>query len=146
MKRSIKKAPFATLSSRHIQTEEYRRVELDDAREELPLVRRLTARSAEQLLPIQQRLEKMVPADPRRVELSLEYERIVLSWTGKIERLGLLGMGLWQVGFDNGQGWYVWQYPERSIRFFVEYGSLFSERKLIADDMCRLDNRLIKKL
>ncbi len=45
-----------------------------------------------------------------------------------MRRLGLAVHGLWQVGFDCEEGWYSWQYPERRIRYFIEYGNTFADR------------------
>lgn len=120
--------------SRHvIHTREYLRVDLGQAYELLPIVRRLTRRAAEDLAPVQQRLSHMVPADPRNGEIKRVYQGVVTTWAGKIERLGLKVHGLWQVGFDSGCGWYGWQYPERAIRYFMEYDALFSDRSLLSE-------------
>ncbi len=97
------------------------------------MLRNITRKAAEELAPHQRRLNSMVPADPRNAQVKRAYATVVESWAGKIERLGFKVHGLWQVGFDGGTGWYGWQYPERSIRYFLEYDALFSERCLIRD-------------
>ena len=94
-------------------------------------MQKITQKAVDDLEPLGLRLNNMVPADPRNVEVKFEYERVVKSWAGKIERLGLNVLGLWKVGFDGGEGWYGWQYPERRIRFFLEYDALFSDRRLL---------------
>lgn len=119
------------LSPHQIQTLEYRRLDLEQAHTLLPVVRKLTQQSALILAPLQTKLNNMVPADPRIQSIKHEYEQIVRHWSGKIERLGLSVQGLWRVGFDCGEGWYVWQLPERRIRYFLEYGQLFEEAVLI---------------
>ena len=123
----------SSLSPHQIRANEYLRLDLSQAHEILLMVRKLTRKASDELEPIQLRLNAMVPADPRNAEVKCAYEGVVKNWSGKIERLGLKVFGLWQVGFDAGEGWYGWQYPERSIRYFLEYDALFSEHCLIRD-------------
>lgn len=120
-----------TLSPHHIQRQEYRQLDLEHANKLLPMISKITQQSRRKLKPIQNRLNNMVPADPRNASVKRAYEEIVQNWAGKIERLGLKVHGLWQVGFDSGIGWYGWQYPERRIRYFIEYGDYFCDRNLI---------------
>jgi hypothetical protein len=127
------------LSPHQIKAGGYLRVELSQAHEILSMVRNITENAVIELEPLKQRLNNMVPADPRNARIHLEYERVVKHWAGKIERLGLKVLGLWRVGFDGGEGWFGWQYPERSIRYFLEYDGLFSERCLL----CKLDKKRV---
>ena len=120
-----------SLSAHHIKAGEYLSVDLHSAHEMLPIVQKITRKAVDDLEPIGQRLNNMVPADPRIAQVKVEYERVVKNWAGKIKRLGLEVLGLWKVGFDGGDGWYGWQYPERRIRFFLEYDAIFSERCLL---------------
>ena len=120
-----------SLSAHQIKAGDYLSVDLQVAHEILPIVQKITQKAVDDLEPLGLRLNNMVPADPRNAQVKFEYERVVKSWAGKIERLGLNVLGLWKVGFDGGEGWYGWQYPERRIRFFLEYDALFSERQLL---------------
>ena len=131
------------LSRHRIRSGEYLSVDIDTAHEMLPRVRKLTRQAARELEPLQQRLHNMVPADPRNARVKLAYRKVVTAWAGKIERLGLKVHGLWQVGFDNGQGWYGWQYPERQVRYFLEYEALFRDRILLRDHP--LESELIRR-
>ncbi len=120
--------------SRHfIQAREFRPLNLMDAHELLPVVIRITREAVFKLKPLQARLHAMVPADPRLEGIRSQYQQCVEQWAGKIERLGLNALGLWQVGFDGGEGWYCWQFPDRRIRYFLEYGDTFSQRRLIRE-------------
>ncbi len=119
------------LSRHQIQSHEFRHLSLDDAHTLLAVVRRITAESVQRLQPLQRSLHSMVPADPRQAGVRQEYQAVVRRWAGKIERLGLKAHGLWQVSFDGGEGWYCWQFPERSIRYFLEYDATFEDRTLI---------------
>ncbi len=121
------------LSQYQIRVGEYQRLDIAAAREVLPMVRQITHKAVLELEPVQRCLNNMVPADPRNAQVKRAYADIVKAWAGKIERLGFKVLGLWQVGFDGGTGWYGWQHPERSIRYFLEYDALFNNRCLIRD-------------
>lgn len=124
----------ANALSRHlIHGREFRTLSLPQAGELLPVVKNITRQAAIKLKPVQARLHAMVPADPRQEKIRAQYQQCVEQWAGKIERLGLNAQGLWQVGFDGGQGWYCWQFPDRQIRYFIEYGDDFSQRRLIRE-------------
>jgi hypothetical protein len=131
MRKKVLPDTRAPLSTHQIKAGDYLRLDLQAAHEILPIVQKITRRAVEDLEPFGQRLNNMVPADPRNAQVKLDYERVVKNWAGKIERLGLNVLGLWKVGFDGGEGWYGWQYPERRIRFFLEYDALFSDRCLL---------------
>lgn len=122
-----------TLSPHYIETRAYRQLDMEAAHALLPMVRTITRQYCRELKPIQTRLNNLVPADPRNALVKQQYEQVVQAWAGKIERLGLKVHGLWQVGFDGGEGWFGWQYPERSIRYFVEYGDYFCDRQLLRE-------------
>lgn len=121
------------LSLHFIHHREFRTLSLLEARELLPVVKNITRMAAIKLKPVQARLHALVPADPRQDKIRSQYQQCVEQWAGKIERLGLHALGLWQVGFDAGQGWYCWQFPDRQIRYFLEYGDEFSQRRLIRE-------------
>lgn len=131
MRKKYSPANRTPLSAHQIKAGDYLSVDLQAAHEILPIVQNITQKAVDDLEPLRLCLNNMVPADPRNVQVKCEYERVVKSWAGKIERLGLEVLGLWKVGFDGGDGWFGWQYPERKIRFFLEYNATFSERCLI---------------
>ncbi len=127
--------PMPNLSSSqpkgHIHADIPRSFTYSEAKERLPLVQKITSKAAKQLAPIQQRIQNMVPAGPRLPGLMMQYKRIVARWRGKMLRLGLFPQGLWQLGFDSGEGWWSWQYPERGLRYFQDYEQSFCERRLL---------------
>ena len=125
------------LSRHRIQSHEYQQLSLEEAHEILPMVKSITHSAVLKLKPVQAQLHCKVPADPRNANLRQHYQDIVTLWAGKIERLGFKVHGLWQVGFDGGEGWYCWQYPERSIRYFLEYDAEFTRRSLIRAHLTR---------
>jgi hypothetical protein len=119
-----------SLSIPAIQSSGHTTFTLACAAEQLKLVRRLTKAYATQLEPIRTKLHNYVPADPRVSQLNSEYIEM---------------HGLWQVGFDCEEGWYSWQYPERKIRYFIEYGDTFAERSLISPRKEFKPEQLFKK-
>lgn len=57
-----------------------------------------------------------------------ESERIITDWAGSIIELGIEVKGLWLIDFDNGSGYYCWQYPESSLQYFHGYEEGFGGR------------------
>lgn len=112
---------------------------LAEAQALLPLVRRITQTAYEQLGPVRQRLESMVPTDPRIAEVERQYEAIVKRWVGKMERLGLVVKGLWLLDFDTGDGYLCWRFPELRINHYHGYHEGFAGRRPLAEVMEELD-------
>jgi hypothetical protein len=67
---------------------------LVEAESLLPDVQKLTRRAVIELEPIQLSYRKHLNCDPRKSQLALDYERIVRSWIGHMQRLGLIVRGL----------------------------------------------------
>ena len=57
-----------------------------------------------------------------------EYQRIVQDWAEEVMSLGIEVKGLWLVDFDNGSGYYCWQWPEESLQYFHGYEEGFRGR------------------
>lgn len=112
---------------------------LAEAQALFPVVRRITQVAYEQLAPVRQRLEAMVPTDPRIEEVERQYEAIVKRWVGKMERLGLVVKGLWLVDFDTGDGYLCWKFPELRINHYHGYGEGFAGRRPLTEIMEELD-------
>ncbi|GHA07211.1 hypothetical protein GCM10008090_16260 [Arenicella chitinivorans] len=105
---------------------------LVEAQALLPLVQVITERHRTELMPVKQKLEKMLANDPRRAPFEREFEQIVTRWRGKIELLGATVPGLWVVEFNVGEGWLSWRYPELSLSSFRVAGATLSERQNLA--------------
>jgi len=56
---------------------------------------------------------------------------LVSSWARAMEALGLEVKGLWLVDFDNGSGYYCWQWPEEELAFFHGYEEGYAGRTRI---------------
>jgi hypothetical protein len=91
-----------------------------------------TYEDASALLPEVQRLTKA--AVDRASELAddtattEDYQRIVQEWANEVMSLGIDVKGLWLVDFDNGSGYYCWQWPEESLQYFHGYDEGFQGR------------------
>ncbi len=57
-----------------------------------------------------------------------EAQQIVARWAEEIMKMGIEVKGLWLIDFDNGSGYYCWQYPEESLQYFHGYDDGFQGR------------------
>ena len=55
-------------------------------------------------------------------------QRVVQQWAESVIGLGIDVKGIWLVDFDNGSGYYCWQYPEESLQYFHGYEDGFRGR------------------
>ncbi len=91
-----------------------------------------TYEDASALLPEVQRLTEVAVAaagdladDTATTE---QYQHIVQDWANEVMSLGIEVKGLWLVDFDNGSGYYCWQWPEESLQYFHGYDEGFRGR------------------
>jgi hypothetical protein len=110
---------------------ERRTFSLDDAVRLLPSVKLVTAEAVREAESIAGALRAHGESDPRRQALSDELSAVVRRWASRIEELQLEAKGLWLVDFDNGEGYYCWQYPEDAITHFHGYDEGFAGRMKI---------------
>ena len=103
---------------------------LAEAQELWPLVRKITEKHQQDLEPIQRRLNLMLANDPRRKCVEAEYSNVVATWRTKLEQLGVDVAGLWSVGFNVGEGFLSWKYPELSLSFFISHDAPQERLKL----------------
>lgn len=109
-----------------------RKFSIEEARELLPIVYRLTETSYKDVRGLMNRLEA-IKGKNASLEASIEasVSEIFEKWQQKIKRLGLTPKGLWIVDFDNGNGYYCWKYPETNIDYFHGYNDGFFGRQRI---------------
>ncbi len=105
---------------------------LDEAKDLLDLVKRITERHQQELVPIRYVLDRMLSNDPRRPAIESDFEAVVARWKNKMEQLGLSTHSLWVVEFDVGDGYLCWRYPELSINHFRGYDAPLSARRRLA--------------
>ena len=96
---------------------------LDGAREMLVEVRRRTQFAVEAADAIQ------APADSDAARARLD--EIASRWAREMEALGVEAQGPWRVDFDNGSGYYCWQWPESELAYFHGHDEGFASRTRI---------------
>ncbi len=104
---------------------------LDQARELLPTVKRLTAEAVRDAETLAVRLRGVDEHDPEHEALTTELQQVVADWTRSMKDMSLEVKGLWLVDFDNGVGYYCWCYPEDGIDHFHGYTDGFAGRMRI---------------
>lgn len=99
----------------------------DEARALLPEVRRLTEEAQKRAEAVQS------GADPegRAGGVQPMLDAIITEWARALNALGVEVKGLWLVDFDNGSGYYCWQYPEEALDFYHSYEDGFGGRMRI---------------
>ena len=96
----------------------------DEAARLLPEVRRMTDHAF--------RAVESISATATSTESAQsEVESVVRRWANEVMNLGIDVKGLWLVDFDNGSGYYCWQYPEEGLQFFHTYEDGFRGRTRI---------------
>lgn len=106
---------------------------LSEARGLFVLVRRITARSYEELKPTQRQLKVLPRASAELAAAEQRYRFVVNAWVSKMRRLGLVVKGLWLVDFDTGDGYLCWKFPELTLSHFHGYDEGFSGRRPLAE-------------
>ena len=112
---------------------------LAEAREIFPLVRRITAASHRELEPLRRLLATLSPHTAGLYEAEEQYERVVKTWVGKMERLGVVVKGLWLVDFDTGDGYLCWRFPELKLGHYHGYDEDYSNRRPLREVIEELD-------
>ncbi len=100
---------------------------LDEARELLPIVRRLTESTDRQVKLLNVRLNYSWNPDTKK-STTVEIQKAFQAWSKKLFHLGIETKGMWLADFDSGNGFYCWQYPEPDIVYFHSYESGMSGR------------------
>ncbi len=101
---------------------------LAQARELLPIVRRITSAAEEKVRGLGQRYSNVSQPD-QKTELEQLIKACIAEWQGKMTRLGVTTKGLWLVDFDNGDGYWCWQHREADISFTHGYHEGFKQRR-----------------
>ena len=105
-----------------------------EARELLPIVRRVTEEANVRIKNLLSLLEAVRDRDTEKAkDLEEKINRHVSEWQTKIAKLGAEGKGLWLVDFDCGTGYYCWKFPEDSLDHFHSYTEGFQARVKMGD-------------
>lgn len=92
---------------------------LAEANQLLPLVQKITHRLQAKNSDIENGLERLLMADPRRRYYQEQFRDNITQWKTKMEGLGVCVNNLWQVKFNVGSGFLCWQFPELMISHFL---------------------------
>ena len=101
---------------------------LAEAREMLPVVRRLTSEAVKRVDELTIRYESLPDNHEDREPLERELNEVINQWGEKVQKLGAEAKGLWLVDFDNGEGYYCWRWPEPGVDHYHEYEGGFAGR------------------
>lgn len=108
-----------------------RQFSLEEASRLLPSVKLVTAEAVREAEELSRELRIHGEAHPKHEVLSEQLDSVVSRWAHRLKELQVEAKGLWLVDFDNGDGYYCWQYPEEAITHYHGYDEGFSGRMKI---------------
>ena len=111
-----------------VELKKHKRFQLREVQELLPIVKKVTQKTVEQVTQLEQRIHDLDPEPSQRPYFEEQLSRIIQRWSDKISKLGALPKGFWLVDFDNGEGYYCWKYGEDEVEYCHDYESGFSSR------------------
>src|SRR4051812_36244783 len=86
---------------------------LEEARQVLPIIRRITLDISEKVDALLAELERLSKSEKKTAAfLEDEINKLIYLWNEKIRKLGAIPKGLWLVDFGFGRGYYCWKHPE----------------------------------
>ena len=91
-------------------------------------VRQRTGTAVSGIEPLLAERDGMTDDAPERQALDIRIQKVISSWVRGMEALGVEVKGLWRVDFDNGSGYYCWQWPEEQLEYFHGYDEGFAGR------------------
>lgn len=102
---------------------------LEEARQLLPVVKKITHEISTEVEPLLSRLQALPLENKDLIEkLEAELNEQIEVWHLKISKLGAKPKGLWLVDFDSGDGYFCWKHPEPKIMFWHNYKDGFTGR------------------
>lgn len=122
---------------------------LEEAREVLPIVFRITKSYSQKVDSLIERLDALNgESEGLSINLENQINQLIQEWQSKVQKLGALPKGLWIADFDSGDGYYCWKFPERSIEFWHRYTDGYSKRVPVPErpQLISLQDRLKSRL
>lgn len=116
-----------TLMGEVIAINQKRFFTLEEAREHLPLIRRVTKAIYGEVKRLNTQISFTREA-PKRAVLEQRVQSLFQEWNDKIRKLGCEAKGSWLVDFDSGDGYYCWHFPEPDINYYHGYFEGFRSR------------------
>lgn len=110
-----------------IEINQRRLFNLDQARQLLPVVRRITKSAYDEVQKLTSQFS-ILENKERQGEVESTIQSVLDDWQRKIVMLGCDAKGLWLVDFDTGEGYYCWQYPEPEVEHYHGYAEGFQGR------------------
>ena len=104
---------------------------LEAARAMLQEVRSRTEKAVAEVDPLLAERDATAEGSAERRALDLQIQQRISVWVRSMEALGLEVKGLWLVDFDNGSGYYCWNWPEDGLDYFHGYDEGFEGRTRI---------------
>ena len=107
---------------------------LEEAREILPLLIKITEEAQYQVRVLTHQLQLIKAGDELGLKsLESRIQKLIEKWQSKVESLGAEPKGLWIVDFDHGSGYFCWKFPEPTIFFCHGYQDGFQSRRHVGD-------------
>ncbi len=100
----------------------------EEALKTLPEVQKITHSAVAEIEALVNGLRRQGEIEDRREEVEAACQQIVEAWSEQIQALGCEPKFPWLVDWDNGGGYYCWQYPEITIGYFHTYEDGFRGR------------------
>jgi len=90
----------------------------EEAESILPVIRRVTEKTASEVEELQGQLKFVPHGEPLYERIYANIELAIRRWAVKISKLGCEPRGMWLVDFDAGDGWYTWRLGDDGLAFF----------------------------
>lgn len=100
---------------------------IEEARELLPIIRRITQQAHNQVKFLGMQLS-LFKEKSKKAKYEEKIQEVFQAWHEKIRKLGCDAKGMWLVDFDSGEGYYCWHYPENTVDFYHGYVEGFRGR------------------
>ena len=113
--------------------------DLQEATKLLPTMQKITKNFYDENHQIENRLQRLVMADPRRRQYLEEFKVNVTQWKLRMEGLGVKASNMWKVQLDVGDGYLCWQYPQLVISHFLPYQEYWQNRIKLSDYIVQTD-------